>query len=241
MKHWLYIPILIAAAPLSAQAPAEPPTGLSIAVLGGGSAFTAFQHGSFEVLAAGPDDGLERREFARRVSAKTAGVFAGTIAYWPNRKWGARLYASYSPSRFQTMVPQADARLMADLNDAAAPETLASLGITAVEAQGLIRLPTIRRKLMPYAILGVGAVRYAADDGPLPDEAADDFASGTRIRPAARFGLGGCLPMRPAGLGLTFELTDQVAGTPVHGDGGKDVKLTNAVSFMVGLNFTFSR
>lgn len=239
MKRFVFLWLILVVAPVRAQSTIQPPQGWSVAIFGGGSAYTDFHRGTVQTVSESPTGGLQETEFARRVGAKTAGAFAGAIAYWPSHTWGLRLFASYSPSRFEAVVPQEAIALVAT-RQASEPGPLAALAITSYEAQGVIRLPTIRKRLMPYGLVGLGVVRYAAEGGPLPDEARPDFAAGSRVKPAVRFGIGVRLPMRPAGLGLNFELTDQIAGTPMRTDGGRTVSVTNAVSFMVGASWTLS-
>lgn len=240
MKRFVFVFFILIVAPLRAQDTMQPPHGWSVAVFGGGSAYTDFHRGTVQTVAESPTGTLQQREFAQRIGAKTAGAFAAAVSYWPSNNWGLRLVASYSPSRFETMVPQ-DAIALVETRDATEPGPLAALAITSYEAQGMLRLPTVRNKLMPYGLVGIGVVRYSAEDGAVPEEARSDFAAGSRARPAVRIGLGARLPMRPAGLGLNFELTDQIARTPVRADGERTVSLTNAVSFMVGASWTFSR
>ena len=240
MKMLVLLFLVIVAAPVSAQNSIQPPQGWSLADFGGGSAYTDFQRGTVQTVTASPSGGLQQYEFARRVGAETAGAFAAAVSYWPSNNWGVRLFTSYSPSRFETMVPH-DAPALVERLDASGEVALADLMITSYEVHGTIRLPTIRNKVMPYGVVGVGVVRYSPEEGLLPEEAQSDFATGSRVMPAVRLGLGASLPMRPAGLGLNFELTDQIAGTPVRAEGDRNVSLTNAVTFMVGLSWTPSQ
>jgi hypothetical protein len=240
MKRFVFFVLFLAATPAHAQNAIQPPRGWSVAVFGGGSAYTDFQRGTVQTVTETQSGGLEEREFARRVGAKTAGAFAAAVSYWPSDNWGVRLFAAYSPSRFETLVPE-EAIPLVETSDATEPGSLAGLAITSYEAQGLVRLPTIRNKLMPYGLLGLGVVSYSAEKGQLPEEAQSEFETGSRVKPAVRLGVGVRLPMGPAGLGLNFELNDQIAASPLRADGGRRVSVTNAVSFMVGLNWTLSR
>jgi hypothetical protein len=129
---------------------------------------------------------------------------------------------------------------------------LAPLSISMYQAQLLFRLPTIRSRVMPYGIVGAGRTHYAVGHGdPVPEEAVDDFGSGSRNRMAATLGLGAMINMRREGWGLNFELTNQISQTPIKGASESSeiadnarlledprrspVGHINTVSFMVGI------
>ena len=238
MKLFYIVALCCVAAPLSAQTGVRSPQGWSVALMGGGAAFTDFQRSTVQALGPSQGGGFVRHDFPRRVSAKTAGSFAGAISYWPSPNWGLRLFGSHAATRFETIIAESDAVLMDMPRSSEESSALAPLSIMSYDAQAIVRLPAIRQRLMPYGIVGAGIVRYklSAGEGPVPEEARTDFAAGAQIKPAVRLGLGAALPFRSAGWGLSFELTDQIAKTPLPSGGDKSVNLTNALSFMVGVS-----
>jgi hypothetical protein len=238
MKLLLVFATLLVAAPLSAQNGVPSPQGWSLTVMGGGAAFTDFQRSTVQAVGVSRSGGPEQRDFPRRVSAKTAGSLAAAISYWPTPNWGIRLFGSYAASRFETMIAESDAEFMDVPRSSEETGALAPLSIISYDAQAVFRLPTVRQRLMPYAFLGGGIVRYdiTAGGDPVPDEAHPDFTSGGQTRPAARLGIGARLPFRRAGWGLSFELNDQIAGTPIPRGGDQSVRVTHALGFMVGVN-----
>lgn len=242
MKLRLAILLISIATPLAAQTGVRPPQGWSLGVFGGGAAFTDFQRASIHGFRPTGGGKLEEREIAQLVGAETAGAIAGTLAFWPSRNWGIRARGALAPTRFETVIRKSDADFMN------APETseetgkLAALAISSLDGQILFRLPTIRGRIMPYGIVGGGVVRYALGRGDerVPEEAADDFEEGgSQTRGALSFGLGAMLGLRPERWALHFELTDQIARTPVEGTSSDQIRTTSSVAFMVGASWRF--
>lgn len=254
---------VVAAVPAIAEAQTgiTPPRGWSLGVSAGAAAFSDMQRGSVRVFRPTPT-GIEEREMARRVGAETSTSLAGYLAYWPSRNWGMRLHGSYSPSRFETVMQERDAEYAGMPSSSEEGERLAGLSIVSADMQLLFRLPTIKRRVMLYGILGGGAARYAVESGeePVPEEAEGDFEGGVRVRPAGVLGLGAMLPMRNRAFRLHFELTNTISGTPLKGGfqqafvdakgeevafdprdepaGERRVYVMNNVRFMVGASYS---
>lgn len=243
----------LVASEADAQTGVRPPRGWSFGVFAGGSAFTDFQRGTVRATRVGSAGEIEFRDFPRSVGAQTAVIAGGILAYWPNKNWGVRAQASYAPSRFETVIPQSDAQFMGMPRSSEDSARLAPLTISMYQAQLLFRLPTIRNRVMPYGIVGGGQTRYTIGSGdPVPEEAVEDFGSGSRNRLAATVGLGAMINMRRKGWGLHFELTNQISQTPIKGASetseiAENARLLedprrspvghiNTVSFMVGVS-----
>ena len=239
MKLLAVAVVLLVAAPAYGQSTARPPQGWSLGVHGGGAAFTDFQRSTVRAPVAAAGGTLIDRELPRRVSAKTAGALGGSISYWSKEWWGVRLFASFAPSRFETLIPESDAEMLDMPRSSEDAEELAPLSIISTDAQLMVRLPTIGNRLMPYTFAGIGIVRYSTteSDAPMPEEADEDFASGSQIKPAGRLGIGAAFPLGRDGWRLNFELSDQIAPTPLRRGGDRSVTVTNAVAFMIGVSF----
>ena len=243
--------LAIAAADAAAQTGIRAPQGWSLGIFGGAAAFSDMQRGSIRV-----DD----RELARRVGAETSTTLGAYLAFWPSQNWGLRAHGTYAPSRFETIMHEGDAEVAGVPLTSAEGHRLAGLSIMSADLQFLFRLPTIKNRVMPYGILGAGVARYSVQSGeePVPDEAAGEFEGGDKIRPAAVLGLGAMLPMRNRSFRLHFELTNQLAATPLEGGEGhsvltedgtivfdprdtpageRRVSVMNNVRFVVGVSF----
>jgi hypothetical protein len=260
-KAYLFFGLLCLAAnaPAAAQTGIRPPQGWSLGISGGAAAFSDMQRGSIRVLRP-VGTSVEERELARRVGAETASSLGAYLAFWPSRNWGLRLHASYAPSRFETVMSEADAEY-AGMPETNGDERLAGLSIISTDLQALFRLPTVKDRVMLYGILGGGVARYSVNEGnePVPPEAEGDFERGVKIRPAAVIGLGAMLPFRNRAFRMHFELTNHVGVTPLAGgdrqfrsneqgtveidprnepSGERRVTFTNSVRFMVGVSFS---
>jgi hypothetical protein len=243
-----------------AQTGIRPPQGWSLGFMGGAAAFTDMQRGSIQVTRP-TSVGIEQRELARRVSAETSTTLAAYLSYWPSRNWGLRVHATYSPTRFETLMKESEAEYAGLPQSSEEAGRLAGLSIVTTDLQGMFRLPTIKNRVMLYGILGGGVARYRVqnDDGAIPEEAEGEFDEGAKIRPSAVFGLGSMLPFRNRAFRLHFELTNHVAGTPLKGGdpqeatnndvevkivprdepaGERRVSFTSGVRFMVGMSFS---
>jgi hypothetical protein len=260
-KTWMVtVAILLGLLPTtaSAQTGIRPPQGWSLGFMGGAAAFSDMQRGVVRVFRPTPV-GLEERELARRVGAETSTTLGGYIAFWPSRNWGLRLHGTYSPTRFETLMKESEADY-AGLPQSGEGERLASLGIVTADLHALIRMPTIKNRVMLYGIIGGGVARYSVQqDEPVPEEARGEFDGGVKVRPAGLIGLGSMLPMSNRAFRLHFELTNHLAGTPLQGGspqatempngtivfdpadepaGDRRVSVVNGVRFMVGLSWS---
>jgi hypothetical protein len=238
MRLALVLAVLLAAAPAAAQNGVQPPTGWSLGIFVGGAAFTDFQRADVRSIGVTASGAPFDVQYPQRLGAETTGTLAGTLAFWPTRNWGLRFRGAYAPTRFETEIPQSDAELMG----APGTETrqLAALQISSYEGQLLFRMPTIHNRIMPYAILGSGVIRYVpAGQGAIPPEAEGDFDRGGRRQAEVTLGLGAMLGLQKHGWGLHFELIDQISRSPVTGGSNIDeVRLMNSVAFMVGASWT---
>ena len=204
--------------PVSAQE--KPPTqmgGLVLSAWGGGAAFSDLQRFAAEARWQLPGGEFREQEFARRLTAETSPAFGVGVAYWFSPRWGIRAQAGMSPSRLEITVPDDEvSRFPADSSMEGAGK-LRSLQVSSLDAQVLYRLPVTPGGLItPYALAGVGALRWAASGNePIPPEAQQAFAGrGSRTRTAAVLGLGVLIPMHRHNYALSFELTDHLALTP---------------------------
>jgi hypothetical protein len=238
MKLSLMLAIFAIAPALHAQTGVRPPQGWSLGVYVGGAAFTDFQRSNVRAVGYSIDGEPIERELPQSIGAQTAGVVAATIAYWPTQNWGFRGRAAYAPTRFETVIPQADAEFLNMERPAATGSEFRSLAISSYEGQVLFRLPIIRHRIMPYGIFGGGAVQYSLRSGnePIPQEAESDFESGRQTRPAVTLGLGAMSGLKP-GWSLHFELIDQISRTPVRGTQEDSRETASSLSFTVGVNW----
>jgi hypothetical protein len=244
----------------SAQTGIRPPQGWSLGIGGGAAAFSDMQRGTMRVMRPG-GSGFEERELTRRVGAETSTTLAAYISFWPTRNWGLRAHASWAPSRFETVMKEADAEYAGVPTTSAESQALARLNIVSTELQMLFRLPTIKNRVMMYGILGGGLARYSVQSGdePVPPEAEGDFEGGVKVRPAGVVGLGAMLPLRNRAFRMHFELTNHMSATPLEGGDGETivteegtiellprdepagerrVTLVSGVRFVVGLSFS---
>ncbi len=243
----------------AAQTGIRAPRGLSLGVMGGVAAYSDFQRGS--VMVTRPTaEGVEERELARRVGAKTSTALSGYLSFWPSANWGLRLQGTWAPTRFETLMKESEAEFAGVPRSSEEDARLAGLDVLSADLQLLFRLPTIRNRIMPYGILGGGIMQYRAAGGaPLPEEAEEEFGQGHRIRPTGVFGAGAMLPLSNRAFRMHFELTNHLTSTPVQGGsaqavettdgtilfapaaqppGETRVKLTSTVRFMVGLSYS---
>lgn len=227
---------------------AQDPTrmrGFQLSASVGGAAFSALQHSEAEASWLTEDGQLERRQFARRLSAATAPVLAVGAAYWMNEHWGLRVQGGYAPTRLEVSVRDDDAEMIAVASESESSQRFRSLGVWSLDGQVLFRLPfTPRGRVAPYGFVGGGVLRYAARGRePLPPEAELTFGAGERpTHAAAVLGLGAIVPLERPNFALTFELSDRLTRTPVRAvsasgiqDGTVTVMTTPATDSRVGL------
>src|SRR5688500_20232485 len=69
--------------------------GLLVSVFVGGSANSDLQRSEARAEWLAPN-GLESRQFARRLTAETSGVIGLNAAYWINPHWGIRTQAAFT-------------------------------------------------------------------------------------------------------------------------------------------------
>jgi hypothetical protein len=214
---------------VSAQTGIRPPQGWSLGFFGGAAAFSDMQRGSVRVFRP-VSTGFETREFARRVGAETSTSVGGYVAFWPSRNWGLRVQGAYAPTRFETFMKESEAEYAGLPQSAEEDGRLASLNISTVDLDVLVRLPTIKNRVMLYGILGGGLARFSVTEGePVPEEAEGEFEGGVKVRPAAVMGLGAMLPMRNRSLRLHFELTNHMAETPLQGGDRQGTEMPNGI------------
>ena len=212
------------ASQLNAQTGIRPPRGISIGFLGGAAAFSDMQRGSIRVIRPTPG-GVEERELARRVGAETSTTLGAYLAFWPSRNWGLRLAGSWAPSRFETIMKEADADYAGVPTTSSEGERLAALSIMSADLELVFRLPTVKNRVMLYGILGGGYARYSVNtsDDPVPPEAEGDFEGGVKVRPAGVIGLGAMLPLRNRSYRMHFELSNHISATPLEGGEGESI------------------
>lgn len=195
----------------SAQADAQRlfgPHMLSVSVFGGGIAFSDFRREAEPVAGDLP---LERR-----LSASTSYLAAGSLTYWLNGRWGARLQASYSPSRFvlrRYEEPVESARAFTGDEGA-----MSALDVWMYDVDLLFRLPLSLGRVEPYGIAGGGVVDYrlrTADDEVVPEAVTRAFGDDRQRRVAGVIGIGAVIPLERYRLLLNFELTNHLTRTPL--------------------------
>lgn len=195
----------------------------------GGAAFTDFQR----VQATMAPAGGEPTEFERRVSARTTATIGARIGYWPSHSWGIRAGVSYAPSTF-TVANEESAAAALDSGPTGQSETYASLGVWMADAVALFRAPRSFGRVLPYGIVGGGAVRYARGrDAPMPPEADHTFRQGHRTRAAAVFGIGAAVPLQRRDMLLSFEFTNHLSRTPIAEDADTGPFEVNGVNLAI--------
>lgn len=237
--------LLVVPGVASAQVDAERlfgPHVLSVSVFGGGIAFSDFRREAEPVAGDLP---LERR-----LSASTSYLAAGSLTYWLNGRWGARLQASYAPSRFVVRRYEAPAErthaLAADDESA-----MSALDVWMYDVDLLFRLPLPLGRVEPYGIAGAGVVDYrlrTADDEVVPEAVTRAFGDDRQRRMAGVIGVGAVIPLERYRLLLNFEFTNHITETPLSesplsakmvdpesGDRVDEVGYTSNLRLMLGL------
>ncbi len=189
-------------------------------VFAGGAAFTGLQ--GVWVEPSERTDGSGR--YAGSMAARAAGVFGGSVAWWP-RDWGVRVGGSYIPTRLEVrMSPEARQALG---NTRVLDPGLDRFDAWTAEAAALVRLPLEVGQLYPYALVSLGAMgfRVASADSVTSDD--------WRVGPAAGIGVGAIVPLTGSRLGLSFELTDRLSRTPIPASAGASSDLAHSPGIVV--------
>lgn len=205
----------------AAQVSAEPwlrPGTLNLTAEIGGAAFSDFHRARARPVVPIAD----MHDFQRRVSARTSITVGATATYWVGTGWGVRLGGAFVPTRFSVWNEEtAELRL--------APTSLdeepmhASLGVWLGNAAITFRFPRSFGRVVPFGVVGAGAVHYSLrDDNNLPEEARTQFDGGSRTMPAALLGIGATLPLEREGLLLNFELTNHLSRSPLDSARGSE-------------------
>lgn len=206
----------VVAAPevVSAQLPTEwfGPRMLSLQLDVGGAAFSDFRRSQGRLVT--PSAG--RTDFDRRVSARTSMGVGGSATYWFRRDLGIRASGAYVPTRFSVWNDESAERMM-DVDPLDEEASAAALGAWLGSVTVAFRFPHSFGRVMPYGLVGAGAVHYRLRDGnELPPEARGPFQNGSHTSPAGVFGVGAVIPLQWDGLLLNFELTNHLARTPLR-------------------------
>ncbi|HSK18161.1 MAG TPA: hypothetical protein VK912_03420 [Longimicrobiales bacterium] len=181
----------------------------------GGAAFSDFERTQARPL----DGGLELGDFARRVSARTAGSAGAWASYWIRDGLAVRAGISFVPSSFTVWNEDIARAAIESLRPAEADPTYASLSIWMASLSGVFRFPHSFGRVTPYGIVGAGLVRYhASEDAVIPPEARGRFASGNWQKGAGVVGIGAAIPLQRRSLLMSFELTNHISRSPL-GDG----------------------
>jgi len=158
------------------------------------------------------------------------------IAYWPSPAWGVRIQSGVAFTRYSLLVPPPD-------DDAPVDSSGPDLRIWSHDVSVLIRAPvTPGGRVMPYGVVGGGVLHYQG--GVRPSVAPFDPVR-SAVRPAVVVGLGAMVPLEQGGTGLTFEVLDHIARTPIAAPGGGEpatghvrwanhLRLTVGISVMLG-------
>ena len=196
----------------------------------GGAAFSDFERTQARPL----DGGLELGDFARRVSARTAGSAGAWASYWIRDGLAVRAGISFVPSSFTVWNEDIARAALESLQPAEADPTYASLSIWMANLSGVFRFPHSFGRVTPYGIVGAGVVRYhASGDAAMPPEARGRFASGGRQTGAGVIGIGAAIPLQRRNLLMTFELTNHIARTPLGNDSAGEMFELGGVAMQI--------
>jgi hypothetical protein len=181
----------------------------------GGAAFTDFQRGTAQGASPEPDLGT----FQRRISARTTATAGGSISYWILDGWGVRGSLAFAASGFAVWNEDRAQQKLDERADGERPE-YARLSVWFADAAALFRLPVTLGRVVPYGVVGAGAVEYrTGSNAELPPEARARFASGSWRTPALLFGGGAVIPLQRHNLLLNVELTNHLVRTPLNDAG----------------------
>ncbi|MGH7446852.1 MAG: hypothetical protein ACRELT_04790 [Longimicrobiales bacterium] len=221
----LLIALCAAALPVrtAAQVTAEPwfrAGTFMLTIEVGGAAFSDFDRTQARPVS----EDSELGDFSRRVSAKTAGSAGGWVGYWILNGWGVRAGMSYVPTSFTVWNDESAQRALDDLAPEERDPSYASLAIWMANASTVFRFPRSFGRVVPYVMVGGGAIRYSpSDDAALPPEARARFADGDWQTGAAVFGIGAAVPLQRRNLLMSFELTSHFARTPLGDRSGEEM------------------
>lgn len=219
----LALPLLCAcvtAAPIHAQARGSTASEregrpLSLSLLSGGAAFSAFRAQPVRAVLL---DGGEERSFERLIAPETSTSLSIALSWWPAPGWGLRVAASWAPSSIGIRMEERDRAFLERGGEVGESGRFADLSVWSGEAALLLRLPTIASQVEPSLILGGGTVVYHVDreyGEPVPVGVQREMRERDRTgQPALVVGGSIRVPLAPGALGLTFELLDHVTLSP---------------------------
>jgi hypothetical protein len=196
----------------------------------GGAAFSDFQR-TLATPAAGVGD-VPKLE--RRISASTTATLGASVEYWMSDGVAVRTSLSFAPARFRVWNDAEGQRALARHGNAEAAAA-AALGVWFADAALAFRLPLHLSRVVPYGLVGGGAVHYRVrDHAALPPEARRRFADGDWTGPAGVIGIGATLPLQRNNLLMSFELTNHIARTPLDDEGAGEWFEVAGLPFQIG-------
>lgn len=241
-------------------APSEP-AGLprvEIWLLSGGAAFTSLRNQEVRAI----PDAEDSRSFERAITAASTISLTLMSAYRISEAWRLRAGFSFAPSYFTIRMEERDREFIEDAGYPPDVARYADLDIWLTEASALRRIGVGISAVQPYALAGIGAIRYqgrgAAEDS-VPAGVRRSLGPGDgTTRLAAVLGAGAEIRLQRT-LGLHFELSNHVTTQflrtgepdlaefdgvdlltdPVGSDAelGGDVRFVNHLRFVAGVSF----
>lgn len=230
--------------------------GLTATLHAGGTVFTPFQDITLEAL------GAPQSSYAGTIAASASATLAADVTVWFQPWLGGRIRFGYSPASFEVRLADEDREEVLGSDADYQQLRYSDLSVFTVGMAAMLTLPIPSTHIAPYAIGGLGAALFWADDR---DSQGLETAFGgneAALRPMAVVGLGVKIPLEAARIALSFELTDQILFTPIDAntdrtlldtgalrvvsrahpsvvDGGRS--FTHAVGVAAGLSFTMGR
>lgn len=206
----------------------------------GGAAFSDFERTQARPL----DPDLEHGDFSRRISARTAASAGAWVSYWVSNGWGLRAGLSFVPSSFTVWTEEAASDAIGGAGTGSESEGLAAgddpsyaaLDIWMGNASVVFRFPRSFGRVAPYALAGVGVIRYhiRGSDRPMPPEALGWFEDGDHQALAGMFGIGAAIPLQRNNLLMSFELTNHVSRAPLGNGNVGDTFELRGVQMEIG-------
>lgn len=239
--------------------PADPPR-VEIWLLSGGAAFTSLRNQ--EVRAIPIPDSEDSRSFERAITAASTLSLTVMAAYRISEAWRLRAGFSFAPSYFTIRMEDRDREFLEAAGYPPDVARYADLDIWLTEASALRRIGVGISAVQPYALAGIGAIRYQDRGSPedsVPAGVRGSLAPGDgTTRLAAVLGAGAEIRLQRT-LGLHFELSNHVTTQflrtgepdaaqfdgvelltdPVGSDAelGGDVRFVNHLRFVAGVSF----
>lgn len=237
--------------------PTEAPR-VEIWLLSGGAAFTAFRNQEVRAI----PDAEDPRSFERAITAASTISLTLMGAYRISEAWRLRAGFSFAPSYFTIRMEERDREFLEAAGYPSVVARYADLDIWLTEASALRRIGVGISAVQPYALAGIGAIRYqdrgSAEDS-VPGGVRGSLAPGDgTTRLAAVVGAGAEIRLQRT-LGLHFELSNHVTTQflrtaepdvadfdgvvlltdPTGSDAelGGDVRFVNHLRFMAGVSF----